>query len=602
MSSLLTIVANKKQDCKEKNPESKYAEWQSLFKNTAYKVDNQGCLCKIRKTKGIETIKLANFTAEINKEIIKDDGQTSQMVFEIEGILTGGKLLPAVNIPSTKFPAMSWPTEYWGASANIYPGISNKDNLRHAIQEAGFNCPREIRFTHTGWRKINGKWVYLHGSGAIGADNITVDLAEANLSNYSLPPVTNIQEAAKTTLECLKLAPPEVTYPMLATIFLAPLCELMKQARCEPAFVLWLSGVTQAGKSTLTGLFLSHFGDFQGKSMPGSFKDTENTIERKAFLLKDIVFVMDDFHPTGSANERRIMEKKAHSLIRGYGDRVARGRMNSDTSLKESYVPRGLCIATAEDLPNLGQSATARLLNIELQRGQIDFNLLTQLQQRVHLLAETMTSYIEWIIPRIDYLIAEYKRVFPILRAETTTESIYGRIPETIASLYIGAMTLFCYLEDIGIINESQRKEELLKTGDILTNLAENQGRSIAEDAPTEKFLTALQELITAKRVTVDDINAPFISADDKEPVGWQDDRYYYLLPGLTYKAVCQFYQQQGGVFSVGEKTLWKHLEAAEKIKVKTDDNKTERTFPKLISGINQYRRVLHLKATALNN
>lgn len=394
--------------------ENKYAEWQSLFQKTSYEVDDYGCLCRVRTTKdgGTETIRLANFTARIIKEIVKDDGQASQMMFEIDGILAGGRPLPVVSISSSKFSSMSWPVESWGAAANINSGTANKDTMRHAIQTTGFNCQKETRFTHTGWRNIGGKWVYLHGGGAIGADNITVDLEEAKLTNYCLPPVISIQEAAKATLKCLELAPPEITYPLLATIFLAPLCEPMRQAHCEPSFVLWLSGVTGARKSTVAGLFLSHFGNFSGKALPGSFKDTENTLERKAFLLKDTIFCVDDYHPTGSINERRTMEKKAHSLIRGYGDRVGRGRMNSDISLRQSYIPRGLCIVTGEDVPALGQSATARILSIELQRGQVDLSLLTQLQKQSHLLAETMAGYIEWLRPQMNDLPAKYRDLF----------------------------------------------------------------------------------------------------------------------------------------------------------------------------------------------
>jgi len=42
--------------------------------------------------------------------------------------------------------------------------------------------PEAVVFTHTGWRKIDGVWVYLHGAGGIGADgevkNVNVSLQE----------------------------------------------------------------------------------------------------------------------------------------------------------------------------------------------------------------------------------------------------------------------------------------------------------------------------------------------------------------------------------------------------------------------------------------
>ena len=178
---------------REKDP---YEEWNKLFFGTGFMVDKFARLCRMKEDKASKKssiVIMANFAARIQKEIIKDDGQDSKMLFEIGGILFGGKILPVIVIPSNKFASMAWPVEHWGAAANIIPGVAAKDNLRYAIQITGFNCSKETIYTHTGWRKIGGKWIYLHGGGAIGADNVIVDLKEANLNTYTLPvvPITD---------------------------------------------------------------------------------------------------------------------------------------------------------------------------------------------------------------------------------------------------------------------------------------------------------------------------------------------------------------------------------------------------------------------------
>jgi len=586
-----------------KDGEHPYPEWKKLFWGTAYDVDKQGCLCKIRTTKdgGQETIRLANFTARICREVVKDDGQASQMIFEIDGILSGGRPLPAVNVLSSKFSPMAWPVENWGAAANILPGSNNKDSLRHAIQTTGFDCVKTTVYTHTGWRQIGSKWIYLHGAGAIGDDHITTDLEEAKLTNYALPAVIDDSKAAATlSLDCLSIAPDEITLPLLATIYLAPLCEPMRKANYEPSFIVWLSGMTGARKSTISGLFLSHFGHFSGKALPGSFKDTENTLERKAFLLKDTVFCVDDYHPVGSANEKRTMEKKAHSLIRGYGDRVGRGRMRSDISLRESYIPRGLCIVTGEDVPNLGQSATARLLTLELKRDKVDLNKLTALQSEADKLTAAMAGYIKWLSPQMNDLPSKIRSMFPELR-KMAAGNAHGRIPETAASLYIGVSSMLSYFAEIGAITEEQQASIAERSWQIFMDLADQQGRRIYEDAPAEKFLSALRELITARKVTVRHINDLSCSDSGMECIGWKDDLYYYLLPGLTYNAVCQFYHQQGGVFSVGESTLWKHLEMSGMIYTVIESGMIRRTpYKRINGGIRE--RMIHLKVNAIEN
>ncbi len=56
-----------------------------------------------------------------------------------------------------------------------------------------------------------------------------------------------------------------------------------------------LYGRTGSMKSTLARLILSHFDNFNNTDLPMSFRDTANSIVRKAFLLKDTLTVIDDF-------------------------------------------------------------------------------------------------------------------------------------------------------------------------------------------------------------------------------------------------------------------------------------------------------------------
>jgi hypothetical protein len=208
-----------------------------------------------------------------------------------------------------------------------------------------------------------------------------------------------------------------------------------------------------------------------------------------------------------------------------------------------------------------------------------------------------MAGYIDWLRSQMENLIVSYKKEFFILRAKAAADNLHGRIPETIANLYLGAITLFSYMVHVGVISESQKEEELSKTWIIFTNLGENQGRAIVEDAPAEKFLSALEELITAQKVCVDEVDELLGSHGDTEHIGWQDDSYYYLLPGTTYKAVCQFYQQQGGAFGISEKMLWKHLESTGKIRtLKDSKNHTIRTVLKSIPALGRQIKLIWLK------
>jgi hypothetical protein len=72
---------------------------------------------------------------------------------------------------------------------------------------------------------------------------------------------------------------------------------------------------------------------------------------------------------------------------------------------RPDYPARGFVIASGEDLPK-GQSCRARLVIIEVQRGDVDKEVLTELQRAGHagLLVQAMSAYIQWLAPRVPEL------------------------------------------------------------------------------------------------------------------------------------------------------------------------------------------------------
>ncbi|GAF26896.1 predicted P-loop ATPase and inactivated derivatives [Moorella thermoacetica Y72] len=575
----------------------------SGWSGTPYCVDENGYTCyrKFLQSGEVELIKLANFVARPVAEVIRDNGVEREITFELQGTLAGGRPLPAVTVPAERFATMNWVSAAWGMAANLEPGTNAKDRLRHAIQCLAKDVKRETIFTHLGWRRLNGSWVYLHAAGAVGADDIAVDVSEASLGRYALPEEAgDLKRAVNWSLKALDVAPPEVTIPLFAIVYLAPLCEPLRIAGIEPAFVTWLAGATGAMKSTLAALFLSHYGCFNGKTLPGSFKDTSNALEKKAFAAKDTLLVVDDFHPVASPNEARKMETAAQALLRAYGDRVGRSRMRADTSLRAGYAPRGLCIITGEDLPAGGESTTARIFAIELKRGDVNVELLSELQNHTGDLARAMRGYIEALAPELDNLLDQLKEAFGVLRDKARREGQHGRIPEAVAWLYLGLNAGLDYAAKVGAISEEDR-EARLKTGwQVLLELAEQQARRIEEERPVAKFIAALTELLAAGEVKVEPL--PAAEAGYSEPqnfLGWKDHDWYYLLPEITYRTVTKFYRDQGSIFPVTARTLWKHLEAEGLIFVAREGNRMQRTVRETIAGKRQ--RVLKLKANTLD-
>ena len=205
----------------------------------SYFTDADGYLCRFKQYRDAKIkIRLANFTARITEENLIDDGAEQSLFYTIAGTIGGNGMcatahkppstLPPIEIPAAQFAGMSWPHR-WGSRAILEPGRSIADSVRHAIQIASANAERKTHFGHTGWREIGGAWAYLHAGGAVGAENVSVRLPH-EYQRFRLPALPeNEAEAIKTSLSFLDIGRHEITLPLLAYTFLAPLTTILSR-------------------------------------------------------------------------------------------------------------------------------------------------------------------------------------------------------------------------------------------------------------------------------------------------------------------------------------------------------------------------------------
>lgn len=547
---------------KQAKPLSAKVEEKAALLPNRYTVDgNNLCLVQTDKEGVRNDVPLANFFAWINKDVVKDDGAERQHFYEIEGvILSNSKRLAPELVPADEFESMKWLAR-WGPEPNVQPGTKARDFVRHAIQSTAAGAKQERTFAHLGWVKLDGDWKYLHAGGAVGAENVKVEL-DPRLRNYVLPDSPgNPKEAMKASLRLLDLAPKRVTLALWGLVFLSPLCEWLRLVHLEPKFLVWFYGYTGSRKTTLAKLFLCHFGDLLERP-PANFKDTANSLEKRSFDAKDSLLLIDDYHPTSSPQEARNMRQLAQQILRGYGDRVGRGRMRQDTSLRPDYPPRGMAIVTAEDLLD-GGSSVARLFPVELKQTDVDLAKLTEAQRQSHKLAEAMVGYLEWLgqamAARDDRRLTE---VFYARRNEAARLNVHGRLAEAAAWLYLGLHVGLEYAARIGAV-ETESKEQLLSEGwDIFLGTANEQGEQVTEVKATTRFLSIVAELLANGTIYTTRTKGqdPNLVPKHGTKVGWHDNDYFYFLPGVLYNAVSSFLSRQGAQFPVTAQTLWKQL------------------------------------------
>jgi hypothetical protein len=407
-------------------------------------------------------------------------------------------------------------------------------------------------FTYTGWRRVNNQWVYLHAGGGIGMDGVDVELAR-ELARYTLPALpADPQTALARSLSLLDVAPRSVTVPLLATVYLAPLVSALSP---KPGFCPFLHGESGAFKTSLACLALSHFGDFATAEALSNFSDTANALEQRAFVLKDTLMLVDDFHPSVFAYEAHAKEVILQRLVRAAGNRTGRARLTSEAKERRRYDPRGLILITGEELPSV-QSTLARLLILDLDRGAVDLKKLTDLQAHALELRQAMAAYVAWLAPQMDQIQADSPAILRDIRARAVSAGLHARISESVAILFYALDRCLAFAVEVGALVESAAQELAKIAWEELLCLARQQGERIQEEDPADRFIEILHALLDSDRVWIKQVG----TASAAPCIGAQDGDTVYLFSTETWHAVREYCRNENVSFPLKERALNKMM------------------------------------------
>ncbi|MGI1691569.1 DUF927 domain-containing protein [Thermoanaerobacter uzonensis] len=540
---------------------------------------------------------LCNFTAGIREEVVIDDGAEQKLNFKIVGKLATGEPLPEIKVPADKFSNLNWVTSLWGSRAVVNAGNSAKDHLRAAIQMLSHPTRKNV-FSHIGWRKLEGKWIFLHTGGGIGTDASVIVEPEADtLRRYVLPNDTSVDEkdAIKVALQFLEIAPLEMVVPIFAAIWRAPLNTIL-----YAPLMLWVYGETGSYKSTITALALSFYGKFDKDSLPASWSATENYIERLAFLARDVLLVIDDFAPEFSRHSQEELARKVSRVVRNAGNRAHRGRMRSDLTLRPEFPPNALIISTAEQLPPSSMSLIGRTILVKFEKEKANLEKLTFMQEHAQILPYAMRAYLEWLAPQMDNFANVLPQRLVELRQRAAVEG-HARLPENVAHLMLGIEIFSNFAVVVGALTPQEVNYLKEKSWEVLLNLAKEQALKMQDEKPTKQFITALQQLISSGQLIL--LHREFKHATDEDVLqrgtgvfaGWYDDNGLYLLPDVVWTAVSELLRADGGL-GLGKSAIFDLL--VKEGQVIPQGNRTTRVIR--VDGMP--KRVLHLKFNVFQN
>jgi hypothetical protein len=554
-------------------------------------------------------VQLTNYQAAITANITLDNGVETTCEFEIAAELMGRRL--QFTIPASEFTSMDWPIERMGAAAITFP--NQRDYARTAIQSLSIGAEQRCIYTHTGWRQVDGQQMFLHAAGAIGTAGVVSGVmvrpfSSLRLYELQLPSGPGaVAPAVAATLRLLNLAPPAISFPLLAATFRAVLG--------EADFSMHLAGETGAFKSELAALHQQFFGAGMDRlHLPGSWSSTGNAIEAMAFYAKDALLVVDDFAPQGAAVDVARYHTAADRVFRAAGNHAGRGRLDSNANLRESKPPRALILSTGEEIPR-GHSIRARLFILELEKGAIDPGALSECQGdgREGRYVEAMAAFIQRVAGRYEDVRAAFDRRLADFRTAATGSTAHARTPEIVANLQAGFELYLDFCVASGAIDGPERGRLSARCWGALQEAAATQAKHHKATEPTARYLEILVALLSSGRAHLEARNggAPTgfqrscgwrcDSSGNWSPmgdcVGWVEGDDIYLEPTAAFRLVQAAARDGGEALAISEQTLRKRLNDKH-VLASVDAKRGTLTIRRMIGG--SLKQVLHFSRQRL--
>ena len=533
-----------------------------------------GCTIKRTGERDGDVEMLANFTAKIVKETIIIDGMNEKTVFTIEGEGRKRKF-KTIEVPAEKFPSLAWVTQNWGARAVIMPTANASTELRTAIQLASDDAEVEYIYQHTGWTEIDGRPAYLHCNGAISElgndESVRVEMP-ADLKHYSLPTIDILdsdgKECFEASLQLMHLADKSKTIPLLLASW---------RACIDSAdFAVHCTGRSGSFKSEVTSLMQSHYGSgMDARNLPGSWNSTANALEALAYRAKNGLFVIDDFIPVGTSWQQKQYQGNADRIMRAQGNQQGRARLTDVSSLQQTMYPRGLVMSSGEDTPE-GQSLRGRMMIVELSKGDVSTEKLTECQNRRSMLPRCLARFIQWLATDREKKLKAMK-VSRMRWRDRNMGKGHARTPQMVGDLMAAAELFMQFGIDNKYIDADDSNIYLDQFARSLEETAIDQTRFIVESDPSDTFVKVMSSALMSKRVHLAAMDGG--SPEEALALGWNEDRsgaaYHYKPKGVKIGWVDvekgeiylehgtgyeELKKQSSGQIAVTASTLWKRL------------------------------------------
>lgn len=436
--------------------------------------------------------------------------------------------------------------------------ISNKNNVNSLLKE--FLLLQKVllqdieKYEHLGWRKIQGKNVYLVENEAIGFDNskikssitgFRIDFDKRILPSEALSSIYDLYSISENK----KLTSVSINFMMLALMR-----QLFVDAGHTPQISLYIVGQTNSFKTSFVQGTLNLFNMSTDINNPMiTLKSTAASIEPELELRKDSILCLDDFHPSVDKREHGRMQAVTETLIRLVGDSHGKMRSSSNMQRQKTYSPKCLIVLTGEQLIS-GASNLSRLISVEIKRNEIDGDKLSDFKKNAIIYSTHLYHFIRFLSTNYNSIVNFIYTNFDNFRKKYSCEQT-GRATDAMVFFDIVTQTLSNYFKSIGHEDKGfstsllENSIEAVRLHNFTTNNID----------PLEMFRAALSEGLYSKKIEIIDIRSESTKPRSKFYC-YIDDHYIYFYGDMLMKYLIVYYNELGIHFPLDKNNLIRQL------------------------------------------
>lgn len=476
-------------------------------------------------------------------------------------------------------------------------GQSTRQDIVNAIRSSSPH-PVVPAYGRLGWHHRGGRWLYVHGGGAWGAEGGVPDVRVHGdgLSTFTMsaPPATEAEgrRAFEALWNLFEMGPDRLAAVEIGAAFRASMG--------RPVGSLTYDAINMAGKSGRSAFISQCWAPgVTHKQLPFSASKEYGTpayIEWVHHTFGDMIVVWDDMAPVGSTTERALyFDRFARSLFGGSSKgRMGWERQTQTLKARPRMRPRAFGVLSTEDLVAV-ESGQNRTHLVKLTREEFDPALFKAADQNGGPANRSalMSAFVIWWagrMPAYKYVAEQEERFNGLMRQAT---GYPDRLVESVADKAAGLAAGLEFALSRGWVDQA-RADELWERG--WAGLVESlhlQVAALKGNAMHERIIQALLDGLASHEVHVLDTKGsrPLMQAGEREQeamllgwdsegraqgkcIGWTDGQRLYLIPSAAAAFVTSYTSRTGAPIDLTHRAMGEVLRVSEVIPGSTQYNK----------------------------